>query len=192
MTRFMPPVRVTYALRSGYLRLGILIFFVGLCFLLWSYFGYFRVWQGRHENQMTEFKNLQYNITNLKQDFQQFERYKEVLTTLETLEKRLSSRSSQVEMVEHLNNLARSSGVHVKASTFKHGKPDKGVRRSHQEIVLNGQYFGLREFLKGLTSLPTLTVPVETKVERENDTRKIKASIHLVSYQSTEDSGGRE
>ncbi|MCU7804207.1 MAG: type 4a pilus biogenesis protein PilO [Candidatus Thiodiazotropha sp. (ex Lucinoma borealis)] len=189
MKQFKPPVRVIFALRNGYLQLGILVLFIGLFFLLWSYFGYFRVWQNRHENQMSEYKHLQYSITNLKNDFQQYEQYKEILTTLESLEKRLSSRSSQVEMVGHLNDLARSSGVRVKASTFKHGKPDNGVRRSHQEIVLNGQYYGLREFLKGLTSLPTFTVPVETKVERDNNTRKIKASIHLVSYQSAEDSG---
>jgi Tfp pilus assembly protein PilO len=168
------------------------VFIVGVLFLLWSYFGHLRLWQNRYEDQLSDFKQLKNDIVALERELKQYERYKDALTSLKTLEKRLSSQSSQVTMVDDLNNLANSSGVHVKASTFKHGKPGRGVRRSHQEIELNGQYFGLREFIKGLTSLPTLTVPAETKLEREQDTGKIKARIHLVSYQSSDESGGSE
>jgi Tfp pilus assembly protein PilO len=168
------------------------VFIFCFTFAAWSYFGYLRAWESRYEYQLSEFKNLQNSIAKLKRELLQYEKYKKALTSLLILENRLASQSSQVTMVEHINELARTSGVHVKASTFKHGKLDRGVRHSQQVIELNGQYYGMREFLKGLSSLPTLTVPVETKVEREKDSHKIKARIHLVSYQSSAEAGGDE
>ncbi len=192
MTRFKLPVRAVYAMRNRYLQIGAIVFFICLIFFLWSYFGYLRVWEHRLEEQFSEIKRLQNNIVILKSDLQQHKRYKEAVISLEKLENRLSSQSSQVTLVGHINDLARSSGVHVKASTFRHGKSDRGIMRSHQEIELSGQYVGLREFINGLTFLPTLTVPEETKVEREQDTRKIKARIQLVSYQSLDETEGKK
>ncbi|MCG7961180.1 MAG: hypothetical protein N0E54_00610 [Candidatus Thiodiazotropha taylori] len=141
---------------------------------------------------MEEFKQLQNSNAILKKDQQQFIKYKKALTTIVTLENRLSSQSSQVSMAEHINEMARKSGVRVKASTFKQGEIDSGVRSNLQDIELSGQYYGLREFLIGLSTLPTLTVPIETKVEREKGSQKIKARIRLISYQSSEGIGGIE
>ncbi|MCG8013767.1 MAG: hypothetical protein ABW157_12510 [Candidatus Thiodiazotropha sp. LLP2] len=184
------PVRISFALRNSYLRMGLLVFIFGFAFLLWSYFGYLRIWETRYENKLEVFKQLQNSNAILKREHQQFTKYKKALTSILILENRLSSHSSQVSMAEHINEMARKSGVRVKASTFKQGEVDRGVRHSLQDIELSGQYYGLREFLKGLSTLPTLTVPVETKVEREKGSQKIKARIRLVSYQSSEGIGG--
>ncbi|MEW8084846.1 MAG: type 4a pilus biogenesis protein PilO [Candidatus Thiodiazotropha endolucinida] len=191
MTRLKLPVRVAYAIRNRHLQIGSTVFISCLLFFLWQYFGHLRVWEHQLEEKFSEFKLLQNDIVKLKNDLQNNKRYNDAFISLNKLENRLSSQSSQVTLIGHINDLAKLSGVHVKASTFRHGKSDRGVMRSHQEIELSGQYTGLREFIKGLTSLPTLTVPVETKVEREQDTRKIKARIHLVSYQSSDDSEDR-
>lgn len=177
-------VRAAYALRNVYLRIGIAIFIAGFAFLFWSYFGYLRVWSDRLDHRMSEFKQLNRSVELLEQDAKNIVRYESALSGLETLEKRLSSHASQVAMVEQLNNLARLSGVQVKASTFKNGKQDESILRSHQEIVLNGSYMGLREFLKGLARLPALTVATETRVERDKNSRDVNARIHLITYQS--------
>ena len=177
-------IRLRYVIRNGYLRAGIVACVMGSMFFFWSYFIYYHQWKLTNYSYVSRQNDLRSEIRYLKQSVKGVERYGVALEVIRILENRLSSSATQIAIAEHVNALARRSGVSIDASTFKTEVYDGGVKKSHQEIILSGSYSRLRSFIIGLSELPTLTVPSEVLIQKAPDkSANLNARIHLISYQ---------
>lgn len=173
-----------YIFRSRLLRIGFSAFILGAVYLIWAYFSHLLTWEDRLAEKISLQRELQHQIKTLKQTQNVVNTYKTALEIFNKTESRLSTNTTQVALAEEVNALARKSGVNITASTFKLDKPNEGVKKSHQEIVLAGDYADIKYFLAGLSRLSVMTIPTEIFIQKEAVRKSsLIARIHLISYQ---------
>jgi Tfp pilus assembly protein PilO len=166
------------------LRIGIVVNVVSLLFFVWSYLFYYHNWEYTLNSYLTLQDDLRKKNRLLKNNILSFKQYNSAVKTIKKIESRLYSNITQIAMAEEVNALAAKSGVSISASTFKLEQREEGIRKSHQEIILNGGYKELRRFLQGLQSLSSLTVPTEIVIQKKTDkSANVTARILLIGYQ---------
>lgn len=109
--------------------------------------------------------------------------YDQTLHAVEAIEQKLERVIPLSEYVERLNGLAQQHKVQIINESRQTGEIQNGYLPIYQELVLEASYESVRRFLSGLSSLPTWTVVNELRLDRQRNTRLLKASLVLVTFQ---------
>jgi hypothetical protein len=105
---------------------------------------------------------------------------------VEQIEKKLAASGTQVNLVQNLGKLARQFNVRILSETYEKGKAKDGYMPFVHEILLQGNYADLRQFLIALQELPTFTVVQDAVMSRTGDTAVVKAQLRMITYYKAE------
>lgn len=109
--------------------------------------------------------------------------YESTLHAVEAIEAKLERVIPLSEYVERLNRLAREHDVQIINESRQTGRVQGNYQPIYQELVLEAKYESIRRFLSGLSSLPTWTVVNEMRLDKQRNSRLLKASLMLVTFQ---------
>ncbi|MFP4610485.1 MAG: type II secretion system protein GspM [Thiohalophilus sp.] len=150
----------------------------------------FIVWLGIWRPVAVEHARLSASVAETRQTLMSLMRlnelhdeYQYTLKAVEEIETKLERVIPLSEYVERLNALARESEVQIINESRQVGKAQEGYLPVYQELVLETGYASLRQFLSGLSSLPTWTVVNEMRLDKQRDSDLLKANLVLVTFQ---------
>ncbi len=101
------------------------------------------------------------------------------------LEKKLEHAATQAQLVENLARLARQHGVRIISETYEEGRSGAGPVALHAGLAVQGSYRAVREFIRGVSTLPTWSEVHEVWLEKARESNWIKGRIRLVTYRHT-------
>jgi len=129
--------------------------------------------------------------------------YVRARTDVEALESKLDYAATQAQQVSDVAQLARKQGITVVSQSYEmripkastdhskdgdsksdHSKDDhsKDAPTLNTELLVQGSYRSLRNFIALVPSLPSLTEVQEVVLERARDANVVKGRIRLVTY----------
>lgn len=96
---------------------------------------------------------------------------------------KLNRKLNQSEHVKQLDKMLRDRRINVINEVYDSEKLTQGYTRLSQELLLQGGYKELRQFLMDLDSLPSWTVVQEIRIEKNTASgANIKAGLKMVTY----------
>ena len=130
--------------------------------------------------------------------------YVKARTDVEALESKLDYAATQAQQVSDVAQLARKQGITVLSQSYEmrvpkgdrpkegdskddHPKDDhpKDAPTLNTELLVQGSYRSLRNFIALVPSLPSLTEVQEVVLERAREANVVKGRIRLVTYRRT-------
>ena len=124
--------------------------------------------------------------------------YVKARTDVEALESKLDYAATQAQQVSDVAQLARKQGITVLSQSYEmrapkesdahskddHSKDDhpKDAPTLNTELLVQGSYRSLRNFIALVPSLPSLTEVQEVVLERAREANIVKGRIRLVTY----------
>jgi Tfp pilus assembly protein PilO len=96
------------------------------------------------------------------------------------LEKKLAYAATQSQLVQDFARLARRHGVRIVSETYEEARgpqPSLGA-----ELTVQGDYLALRDFVRGLSALPTWSEVQEVRLESAQGSASQRGRIRIVTY----------
>lgn len=189
-----------YCLRHPWARLGTLVSAVlalavaGLCLNWWP--------KNTTRVQLEEAIAAQrFEIARQHNDLDLLAAYVRARTDVEALESKLDYAATQAQQVSDVAQLARKQGITVLSQSYEmripkeSNDPSKDTSKDaskdsskdeapalNTELVVQGSYRSLRNFIALVPSLPSLTQVQEVVLERAREANVVKGRIRLVTY----------
>jgi Tfp pilus assembly protein PilO len=176
-----------YCLRHPWARLGTLISAVlalavaGLCLNWWPD-------NARRMRLEEAIETQRLEIARQHGDLDLLAAYVRARTDVEALETKLDYAATQAQQVSDVAQLARKQGVTVLSQSYEMRAPKesndtaKEAPALNTELVVQGSYRSLRNFIALVPSLPSLTQVQEVVLERAREANLVKGRIRLVTY----------
>lgn len=98
------------------------------------------------------------------------------------LEKKLKQAVSQAHLVDRLGRLARESGIRLLGEAYEERKDGSGRLLLMAELTVQGGYPAVRDFLRGIQSLPIWTEVQEIRLESSRDSNAIKGRVVIITH----------
>lgn len=114
--------------------------------------------------------------------------YTQARTDVQALESKLDYAATQAQQVSDVAQLARKQGITVLSQSYEiraskeadgHSKDAPAL---NTELMVQGSYRSLRNFIALVPSLPSLTQVQEVVLERAREANVVKGRIRLVTY----------
>jgi Tfp pilus assembly protein PilO len=188
-----------YCLRHPWARLGTVVSAVlaltvaGLCLNWWP--------QNTTRVQLEEAIAAQrFEIARQHNDLDLLAAYVRARADVEALESKLDYAATQAQQVSDVAQLARKQGIIVLSQSYEmripkesndtskdapddaQKDPSKEAPALNTELVVQGSYRSLRNFIALVPSLPSLTQVQEVVLERAREANVVKGRIRLVTY----------
>jgi hypothetical protein len=185
-----------YCLRHPWARLGTVISaalalaVAGLCCNWWP--------KNTTRVQLEEAISAQrLEIARQHNDLDLLAAYVRARTDVEALESKLDYAATQAQQVSDVAQLARKQGITVLSQSYEMRIPKESNDTSkdpskdaskdeapalNTELVVQGTYRSLRNFITLVPSLPSLTQVQEVVLERAREANVVKGRIRLVTY----------
>lgn len=174
---------VYFSFRHSRVRFGAYLFLITL---LCSIIITLTVWLPVHNDYSTAWaQNVQFKSdihkVNLRDKLAAA--YKLNKKHISQIEKKLSIKNSQAGIINDINQLAQRSRISIVSESYDEGESVNGYNLLNQNLVLEGGYSSIRQFLRELEHLPVWTIPQEVRLKILNDNQKrIRASLKLTIY----------
>ncbi len=111
--------------------------------------------------------------------------YQRAAQAVERIERKLDVPVKQAALVEALGKLARKHGVRIVSESFDEGKMQGSYQATVLDLSVQGKYGEVRAFLGEVSTLPTLVVIQEARLERLRESAgSIRAQLQLVAYRA--------
>lgn len=178
---------VCFSFRHSRVRMGGYLFFVTLLLsiiislLVWFpvYQDYSEVWEEKRKTQS--------EIQRVSQRNKLAVTYNENLKYASQIEGKLKVRNSQSEINYAVSQLAQKNHISIITESYSEGVSDNGFSLLNQNLVLEGKYSSIRQFLKEINHLEVWTVPQEIQLKTLNDnSKRIRAGLKLAIYTRAE------
>lgn len=102
---------------------------------------------------------------------------------LSKVEKKLTVRNGQAEIINGISRLAQRNGISIVSESYNEGESVNGYDLLNQNLILEGGYSSVRQFLRELDQLAVWTVPQEIRLKSLNGSNmRISASLKLTIY----------
>lgn len=166
---------------GGYLFLVTLLLLIINSLLVWFpvYQDYSEVWEENKKNQS--------DIQRISQRNKLAITYNENLKRVSQIENKLNVRNSQSEINYGVSQLAQKNHISIITESYSEGASENGYSLLNQNLVLEGKYSSIRQFLKDINYLAVWTVPQEIQLKTVNDNKyRIRASLKLAIYTRAE------
>ena len=176
-----------YGLRHPWARLGALVSgglalaVVGLCINWWPN-------NTRRVRLDDAISAERLEIARQHGDLELLAAYVRARTDVEALESKLDYAATQAQQVSDVAQLARKQGITVVSQSYEirapkgPDDPSKDAPALNTELVVQGSYRSLRNFIALVPSLPSLTQVQEVVLERAREANLVKGRIRLVTY----------
>ena len=176
-----------YCLRQPWARLGALVSgalvlaVAGLCVNWWP--------NNARRAQLDEAISAQrLKIVRQHGDLGLLAAYVRARSDVEALESKLDYAATQAQQVSDVAQLARKQGITIVSQSYEirapkgSDDPSKDAPALNTELVVQGSYRSLRNFIALVPSLPSLTQVQEVVLERAREANLVKGRIRLVTY----------
>lgn len=176
-----------YCLRHPWARVGVLLSAVlalavgGLCVNWWPN-------NARRMQLDAAISAERREIARQHGDLELLAAYVRARTDVEALESKLDYAATQAQQVSDVAQLARKQGITVLSQAYDirapkgPDDPSKDAPALNTELVVQGSYRSLRNFIALVPSLPSLTQVQEVVLERAREANLVKGRIRLVTY----------
>lgn len=165
---------------GGYLFLATLLCSIVIALALWFpvYNDYSTAWEKNIQSKAEIHKVSQRNKLAIA--------YQLNMKRISKVDEKLAQRSSQTQIISDISRLAQRSGINIVSESYNEGESTKGYTLLNQNLVLEGSYSSIRQFLSDIDQLSVWTVPQEVRLKSLNDNKKrIRASLKLAVYTKT-------
>ncbi len=180
--------RLRYASRYPLTRYGLTALPIAMILLLIMVFFFWLPVANRNQELLDSVEHSRRDLVSIIRLNELSAEYKSTLQAVEQIESKLDRVIPLSEFVERLNGLARDNQVQIINESRHVGKQHNGYLPIYQELVLETGYSSIRQFLSGLSTLPTWTVVKEMRLVKQRDSGQLKANLVLVTFQKQ--SGG--
>lgn len=175
--------RLRYASRFPLTRYGLTALPIALVLLLIMVFFFWLPVANRNQELLDSVEHSRRDLVSIMRLNELSTEYKSTLQAVEQIESKLDRVIPLSEFVERLNGLARDNQVQIINESRHVGKQHNGYLPIYQELVLEAGYSSIRQFLSGLSTLPTWTVVKEMRLAKQRDSGQLKANLVLVTFQ---------
>ncbi len=121
-------------------------------------------------------------IAHLRSDSDLLTAYARARTDAEALEGKLDYAATQAQQVGDVAQLARKQGITILSQAYEADVHTKGAPALNTELVVQGSYRSVRNFIVTVPSLPSLTEVSEIVLERAREPGLVKGRIRLVTH----------
>lgn len=111
--------------------------------------------------------------------------YAQARVRVASLEKKLRYAATQAQVVENFARLARKHGVKILTETYEEGRNPGAQPSLNAELVVQGGYPALRDFVRDLSALPTWSEVQEVRLESARGAAGQKGRIRIMTYRGT-------
>ena len=175
--------QVMYAARFPATRYALFVLPAVLLVLLAIWLLLWRPVVSQHVELQTSVNETRNSLISLMHLQEMRDDYDKTLQAVEAVETKLEQVIPLSEYVERLNSLAQQHQVQIINESRQTGRVQDDYLPIYQELVLEAGYESIRRFLSGLSSLPTWTVVNELRLDRQRESRLLKANLVLVTFQ---------
>ena len=162
---------------GGYLFLTTLLCSVIITLALWLpvYSEYSTAWK---ENVLSKSEIRKVSLRNELSDAYQLNTKR-----VSKIEKKLRIRISQAEIINDISRLAQRNGINIVSESYSAGESIEGYELLNQNLVAEGGYSSIRQFLREIDQLAVWTVSQEVRLKNLNaKDKKISARLKLAIY----------
>jgi hypothetical protein len=121
-------------------------------------------------------------IAHLHSDLDLLTAYGRARTDAEALEGKLDYAATQAQQVGDVAQLARKQGITILSQAYEADVHAKGAPTLNTELVVQGSYRSVRNFIVMVPSLPSLTEVSDVVLERAREPNLVKGRIRLVTH----------
>lgn len=174
---------ITFSFRHSRVRLGGYLFLVTLlCLIFITLAVWFPVYND-YSSAWEQNVRSKAEINKISQRNKLAIAYQLNKKRIAKVEKKLTGRNSQVGIINGIDRLAQRSGVSIVSESYNEGENINGYALLNQNLVLEGRYSSIRQFLRELDQLAVWTVPQEVRLKSlPGSNKRIRASLKLAIY----------
>ena len=181
--RYLLADTARYYFRYLSIKTGMIVAVVGMIAAILVGFGYW--WPARSDAQdlvaLVDLKRKQ--IIDEHHAKEIYAAYSAASGKVVFLEKKLIGAAGQAALVNIVDNLAVKRDLVIISASYDKGKERNGYEPLYLDLVLQGNYKGLRGFFSDLYSLPAWSFVEEASLHRmQGQQNMVKAQLRLVSY----------
>jgi Tfp pilus assembly protein PilO len=174
---------ITFSFRHSRVRLGgylfLIVLLVALTIVLTVWLPVYNEYSAAWEQNVKS----QAEIRKVSQRNKLAVAYQINMKRISNVEKKLAVRNGQAEIINGISNLAERNNISIVSESYNEGERVSGYDLLNQNLVLEGSYSSIRQFLRELDQLAVWTVPQEIRLKSLNDNKKgIRASLKLTIY----------
>lgn len=160
-----------------------------LLLLSFSIFVFYYQPVSNHYSQLqTHVKDLRTQLLSLRNMSSSAADLQALRINVNKLSDKLNFSTDLLTLSKHIHELSKQSGAQIIRQTNHTQQQDENNPRTvfKQILDLEGSYGQLKQFIYGIYDLPSMTLIQESVIEKKaGHTRQLKASLVLISYQTT-------
>jgi Tfp pilus assembly protein PilO len=177
---------IIFSLRVPFVRFSLMLFFVTLLLLISVVVFYW--WPAKDSLESTnasiELKNQEILKAALNEDIAKTSN--QAAKQIALIESKLDASSTQASLVKDLADLARKNNVKIISESYEEAKSVDGYTPLTHALTVQAEYSQLRRFISDLQDLSSFTIVREANIARSKDDSALKAQLHLITYQRSE------
>jgi hypothetical protein len=142
-------------------------------------------WWPRHAASAqlhAQLADLREHIVRARRDSEVLAAYQAAKVDVAALEKKLDYAATQAQQVGDFEELAHRLGVTIVSQSFETAGRDDAQSVLNTDLIVQGSYRSLRNFIAAMPELASLTEVDEVVLERAREPGMVKGRIRLVTY----------
>lgn len=174
---------IAFAFRHPVARRGGIAAVVAMCILVMVISFAWYPSASRHNEIQHDISQLRNQLITSKKLNELRHTYNNTETTLVNIEKKLATSTSLAEFARTLNRLASQYKIKIISSSNRDSQLTQNYKIQYQELMLQGKYTAIRQFIFDLRDIPVWTLIKEIRLKKKKGSDELIADFVLTSYQ---------